>query len=95
MGNVPVWLRAGVGVPVAVTVNEPDVLTPKVVLFALVIAGAVRVCSVPTGANAAGLFWLLKLVLIQPLERTTLETRTSSMVPVKYPATPTELPAGW
>src|SRR5207245_601792 len=40
-GNVPVSLRVGVGKPVAVTVKLPAVATVKVVLFALVIVGAV------------------------------------------------------
>jgi hypothetical protein len=40
LGSVPVSVSAGVGTPVAVTVNEPLLLTTKVVLFALVIAGA-------------------------------------------------------
>lgn len=37
-GSVPVSLKVGVGKPVAVTVNDPEVPTVKVVLFALVIA---------------------------------------------------------
>jgi hypothetical protein len=39
-GSVPVSLSDGVGVPVVVTVKLPAVPTVKVVLFALVIAGA-------------------------------------------------------
>jgi hypothetical protein len=39
-GNDPVSEKVGEGVPVAVTVKDPDVPTVKVVLFALVIAGA-------------------------------------------------------
>jgi hypothetical protein len=45
-GNVPVSLNVGLGVPVAVTVNVPAVPTVKVVLFALVITGAVFTVSV-------------------------------------------------
>jgi hypothetical protein len=40
LGNGPDSLRAGVGEPVVVTVNVPAEPTVKVVLFALVIAGA-------------------------------------------------------
>ena len=40
VGNVPVLLRAGVGAPVVVTVKVPAEPAVKVVLFALVIAGA-------------------------------------------------------
>jgi len=36
----PPLVRADAGVPVVVTVNEPAVPTVKVVLFALVMAGA-------------------------------------------------------
>src|SRR5438128_8844646 len=39
-GNVPVSLKAGAGKPVAVTVNVPAVAMVKVVLLALVMAGA-------------------------------------------------------
>ncbi len=46
VGNVPVSLNVGLGVPVAVTVNVPGVPTVKVVLFALVITGAVFTVSV-------------------------------------------------
>jgi len=46
VGNVPVSLNVGLGVPVAVTVNVPGVPTVKVVLFALVITGAVLTVSV-------------------------------------------------
>jgi len=45
-GNVPVSLNVGLGMPVAVTVNVPTVPTVKVVLFALVITGAVFTVSV-------------------------------------------------
>ena len=38
-GSAPVWLSVGAGKPVVVTVNEPAVLTTKLALFALVIAG--------------------------------------------------------
>jgi hypothetical protein len=58
LGNVPLSVRVGVGVPVAVTVKEPAPPTVKVVLLALVMAGAwfawltvrVNVCvaAVPT-----------------------------------------------
>jgi hypothetical protein len=41
LGSVPVSRSDGVGVPVAVTVKLPAVPTVNVVLFALVIAGAV------------------------------------------------------
>ena len=40
-GRAPDSERVGVGEPLAVTVNEPAVPTVKVVLLALVIAGAV------------------------------------------------------
>ena len=40
LGKAPVSLKVGVGVPVAVTVKEPNVPTVKVVLAALVITGA-------------------------------------------------------
>jgi hypothetical protein len=47
LGNVPVSVSVGVGAPVVVTVKLPDVLpTVNVVLFALVIAGAI--CAVLT-----------------------------------------------
>ena len=50
-GRVPVSPSVGAGVPVAVTVNVPAVPAVKVVLLALVIAGAVPAggaCSTPT-----------------------------------------------
>ena len=40
LANAAVSLRLGAGKPVAVTVNDPDVPTVKVVLLALVMAGA-------------------------------------------------------
>jgi hypothetical protein len=40
LGSAPVSLRVGVGKPVAVIVNEPELPTVKVVAVALVIAGA-------------------------------------------------------
>ena len=40
LGRVPVSLSAGVGEPVVVTVKLPAVPTVKVVLLALVMAGA-------------------------------------------------------
>jgi len=40
LGSVPLWLRVCAGKPVEVTVNVPAVPTLKVVLFALVMAGA-------------------------------------------------------
>ena len=40
LGNVPVCVIEGVGVPVAVTVKFPAAPTVNVVLFPLVIAGA-------------------------------------------------------
>jgi len=41
LGSAPVSVSVGVGAPVVVTVKLPDVLpTVKVVVFALVIAGA-------------------------------------------------------
>src|ERR1700691_617841 len=46
LGSVPVSLSVGVGEPVAVTVNVPAVPTTKLVLFALVIAGALPTVSV-------------------------------------------------
>jgi len=46
VGNVPVSLNVGLGVPVAVTVNVPAVPTVKVVLFALGIPGAMFTVSV-------------------------------------------------
>src|SRR5438309_5377386 len=46
LGNVPVSLNVGVGVPVAVTVNVPGVPTVNVVLLPLVITGAVFTVSV-------------------------------------------------
>src|SRR6266850_42883 len=46
LGNAPVSLRVGLGVPVAVTVNVPAVPTVNVVLLALVITGAVFTVSV-------------------------------------------------
>jgi hypothetical protein len=55
LGSVPVLLKAGLGKPVAVTVNVPPVPNVNDVLFALVIAGAwstvsVKLCvaAVPT-----------------------------------------------
>ncbi len=39
-GSAPDSLTVGVGEPVAVTENEPEVPRMKVVLFALVMAGA-------------------------------------------------------
>ncbi len=38
-GKAPVSLKVGAGKPVAVTLNEPNMPTVKLVLFALVIAG--------------------------------------------------------
>jgi hypothetical protein len=59
LGSAPLSLKVGVGEPVAVTVKEPAVPTLKVVLFALVMAGAwftasVKFCvaSVPTPFEA-------------------------------------------
>jgi hypothetical protein len=43
LGSAPLSLSVGCGTPVAVTVNVPELLTLNVVLFALVIAGAVPV----------------------------------------------------
>ena len=45
-GKVPVSLRLGVGTPLAVTVKLPALPTVKVVLVALVIAGAWAVATV-------------------------------------------------
>ena len=39
-GSAPASLIVGVGIPVAVTVNDPATFTVNVVLLALVIAGA-------------------------------------------------------
>ena len=59
VGSVPVSLSAGVGKPVVVTVKLPAVPTVKVVLLALVMAGAwltvrvkVWVASLPTPLEA-------------------------------------------
>ncbi len=46
LGSDPDSLRAGAGVPVVVTVNVPAEPTVKVVLFALVIAGALSTVRV-------------------------------------------------
>jgi hypothetical protein len=46
VGNVPVSLNVGAGVPVAITVNVPGVPTVNVVLLPLVITGAVFTVSV-------------------------------------------------
>jgi hypothetical protein len=46
LGSVTVSLTAGVGKPVVVTVNDPAVPDVKVVLLALVIAGAAFAVSV-------------------------------------------------
>ncbi len=46
LGSAPVSLSVGVGTPAAVTVKVPAVPTVKVVLFALVIAGAWLTVSV-------------------------------------------------
>ena len=40
LGNVPVWLKDGEGVPVVVTLKLAALPAMKVVLLALVIAGA-------------------------------------------------------
>ena len=40
LGNAPDSLNVGAGMPVVVTVNEPGIPTPNVVLLALVIVGA-------------------------------------------------------
>jgi hypothetical protein len=45
-GSVPLSLRAGAGVPVVVTVNDPAVPTVNFVVFALVIAGGEFTVSV-------------------------------------------------
>ena len=52
LGRVPDSLSAGVGDPVVVTVKLPAVPTVNVVLFALVIAGAVPP-ELPLGLKAA------------------------------------------
>ena len=46
LGSAPVSVNVGAGEPVAVTVNDPAVPTVKVVLLALVIAGACWTVSV-------------------------------------------------
>src|SRR6185295_16224932 len=46
LGRAPVSLKAGVGKPVAVTVNVPPVFTSNTALFALVIAGGWPMVSV-------------------------------------------------
>ena len=51
VGNVPVCDTVGVGKPVVVTVNVPGVPTMKVVLAALVIAGACWTFSVNAWAG--------------------------------------------
>ena len=54
-GSAPVWVKAGVGAPVAVTENVPAVPTVNVVLLALVIAGPVfEVFTVRVKAWVAG-----------------------------------------
>ena len=59
LGSAPVSLSAGVGKPVAVTVNVPAVPTVNVVLLALVIAGAwftvsVKLCVASRADAVAG-----------------------------------------
>ena len=46
VGSASVSLSAGIGKPVVVTVKDPAVPTVKLVLFALVIAGAAFAVSV-------------------------------------------------
>ena len=63
-GRVPVLVNDGVGEPVAVTVNVPAEVVVNVVLFALVIAGAVftvrvKVCV----ASGAALLCALRRML--------------------------------
>ena len=55
LGRVPVSLKVGAGTPVAVTVNDPAVPAVNVVLFALVIVGAVGAAttSVPVAVLVA------------------------------------------
>jgi non-ribosomal peptide synthetase component E (peptide arylation enzyme) len=52
LGNAPVSVIDGVGLPVAVTVKLPTVPTVKAVLLALVIAGAVPVPPLPAARKA-------------------------------------------
>src|SRR5207245_117780 len=54
-GRVPDSVNVGVGVPVAVNVNDPAVPTLKVALFALVICGAVFVID---GFIVSVKFWV-------------------------------------
>jgi hypothetical protein len=55
LGRAPVSVKVGVGVPVVVTENVPAVPTVKVVLLALVIAGAaLDVLTVSVKACVAG-----------------------------------------
>ena len=74
LGKVPVSVNIGVGYPVAVTVNEPEVPTVKVVLLALVIAGAwptvnVKLCVAfePTPLLAVMVMGKLPVVVAVPL----------------------------
>src|SRR5437899_276642 len=56
------------------------VVFPGLVPSAIVV---VRLSSPLTEKKVAGEFWLLYSVVTQPAERTALETRTSSMIPLK------------
>jgi hypothetical protein len=56
LGSAPDSLNVGVGLPVAVTVNEPGTPTPNFVLFALVIAGGLLTTSV-AGPETAVELW--------------------------------------
>jgi hypothetical protein len=46
LGSVPLWVKVGVGKPLAVTVKVPGELTVKVARLLLVIPGAWRTVSV-------------------------------------------------
>ncbi len=87
LGNVPVTLRDGAGLPVVVTVKEPGTVEEKVVLLALVITGAaVYACSAASERNVDGEFWLLYLVVMVAADQAVLDTRISSMLPGKKPS---------
>jgi hypothetical protein len=58
LGRGPDSLNVGAGLPVAVTVNDPGTPTPNVVLFALVIAGALFTTSVAVPETAVELWQL-------------------------------------
>ena len=92
VGNVPVSLKVGLGVPVAVTVNVPGVPTEKVVLLALVITGAVFTVKVklwpagdPTPLLAVNVMGYVPLVPAAGVP---------ASMPVPGPINPNDTPAG-